>query len=146
LICNSSTPNKLISKCDTCQVAIGYDGWLCDTCVNEREAKRPNKYGLIRKEGIEYFCDCAASGQDSKGNKWVIPARWKHSKECSYFGAQLTYNEKICECLDGSTIKPDGTLVVSWDHVSDCPVLKKLRKDSQIAGITANYSTERVMV
>jgi hypothetical protein len=145
---NKSIPNIGVDietppyTCAWCPEPMSEDGYLCPRCWKEREAKLPNKFGLVRHEGIEYFCDCAASGSDAKGNKWVIPEKWKHTCYYAYHGT----SEKTCECPNGSRINPDGTLTVTWDHASDCPVLEKLRKESERVGLTKPvYANERVL-
>jgi hypothetical protein len=91
---------------------------------------KPNRYGLIRLEGVEYACDCFASGTDPKGNKVVKAERWQHERNCSRF-VKKVWREPVCDCVEGSTINSDGSITVHpFGHDLKCPIRKKFAKDS----------------
>jgi hypothetical protein len=115
--------------CGKCQAPIREDVWLCDVCWKDRESKT-NRYGLVRQEGVDYACDCFASGTDEKGNKKVMAFRWNHKNNCSVF-KRKTWKEKVCDCDKGSTINPDGSITVHGvNHDLACPIRKKTNKQS----------------
>ena len=90
---------------------------------------KPNRYGLVRLEGVDYACDCLASGTDTKGNKIVKSDRWAHERTCSLF-KRKAWSEYICDCREGSTINNDGSITVHPSHARECPIFSKLVKDS----------------
>jgi hypothetical protein len=117
--------------CGKCQAAIKDDVWLCANCWKDRESKQ-NRYGLVRHEGVEYACDCSASGTNTKGDKVVIAERWNHETNCSLLKHRIwNEDQKPCDCPNGSTINSHGTIIIHLDnHKRDCPIRKKAAKES----------------
>lgn len=110
----------------------GDNGWLCSDCLKEKWKYRI-PYGLKRFEGVEYPCDCYASGTNEKGQIVIIEGIRKHDPKCSLFRKNKAgWSEPVCDCPNGSTVNDDGSLSIHDPTMHDriCKIRKNFSKYS----------------